>query len=116
MKLISDIIALTGWNTSMLMLLAKATFILIAALGITVAMQRAISSGSLLSARFFWCRRLRRLLRCVSRFCLRARRSRVHKLQIRSTYSRRRFVVFLNHRRVPLWLRQLRQPRFPLRL
>src|SRR6476469_2156910 len=45
MKLISDIIALPGWNTSMVMLLAKATFILIAALGITVAMQRA-SAGA----------------------------------------------------------------------
>jgi beta-lactamase regulating signal transducer with metallopeptidase domain/HEAT repeat protein len=45
MKLIADIIALPGWNTSMLMLLAKATFILIAALGITVAMQRA-SAGA----------------------------------------------------------------------
>ncbi len=45
MKLLSDIIALSGWNTSMLMLLAKATFILVAALGITVAMQRA-SAGA----------------------------------------------------------------------
>src|SRR6476620_8556176 len=45
MKLISDIIARPGWNTAMLMLLAKATFILIAALGITVAMQRA-SAGA----------------------------------------------------------------------
>jgi beta-lactamase regulating signal transducer with metallopeptidase domain/HEAT repeat protein len=45
MKLISDIIALPGWNTSMVMLLAKATLILIAALGITVAMQRA-SAGA----------------------------------------------------------------------
>ena len=45
MKLIADIIALPGWNTSMLMLLAKATLILVAALAITVAMQRA-SAGS----------------------------------------------------------------------
>lgn len=45
MKLISDIIALPGWNTSMVMLLAKATFILVAALGITVSMQRA-SAGA----------------------------------------------------------------------
>jgi hypothetical protein len=45
MKLIAEIIALPGWNTSMLLLLAKATLILIAALGITVAMQRA-SAGS----------------------------------------------------------------------
>jgi beta-lactamase regulating signal transducer with metallopeptidase domain/HEAT repeat protein len=45
MRLISDIIALPGWNTSMLMLLAKATLILVAALTITIAMQRA-SAGS----------------------------------------------------------------------
>jgi beta-lactamase regulating signal transducer with metallopeptidase domain len=45
MKLLSDIIALPGWNTSMMMLLAKATLILIAALGITVTMQRA-SAGA----------------------------------------------------------------------
>jgi beta-lactamase regulating signal transducer with metallopeptidase domain/HEAT repeat protein len=45
MRLISDIIALPGWNASMLMLLAKATLILVAALAITVAMQRA-SAGS----------------------------------------------------------------------
>ena len=41
MRLISDIIALPDWNTSMLMLLAKATLILVAALTITIAMQRA---------------------------------------------------------------------------
>lgn len=45
MTLLSDIISLAGWNASMIMLLAKATFILVAALGITVAMQRA-SAGS----------------------------------------------------------------------
>jgi beta-lactamase regulating signal transducer with metallopeptidase domain/HEAT repeat protein len=45
MKLLSEIIALPGWDSSMLLLLAKATIILIAALGITVAMQRA-SAGA----------------------------------------------------------------------
>ena len=43
--LISEIVALPGWNTPMLLLLAKATLILIAALGITVAMQRG-SAGA----------------------------------------------------------------------
>ena len=54
--LLSEIVALPGWNTPMLLLLAKATLILIAALGITLAMQRAsaaraTSSGSSRSAR-----------------------------------------------------------------
>jgi beta-lactamase regulating signal transducer with metallopeptidase domain/HEAT repeat protein len=43
--IVSDIAALPGWNTPMLLLLAKATLILIAALGITVAMQRG-SAGA----------------------------------------------------------------------
>lgn len=43
--LISEIAALPGWNTPMLLLLAKATVILVAALGITVAMQRG-SAGA----------------------------------------------------------------------
>src|SRR6476619_6023618 len=43
--IVSDIIALPGWNGPMLLLLAKATLILIAALGITVAMQRG-SAGA----------------------------------------------------------------------
>ena len=43
--LISEIAALPGWNTPMLLLLAKATLILVAALGITVAMQRG-SAGA----------------------------------------------------------------------
>ncbi|HVF40444.1 MAG TPA: M56 family metallopeptidase [Gemmatimonadaceae bacterium] len=42
---LSDLIAAPGWNLSMLMMLAKATLILVAALGITLAMQRA-SAGS----------------------------------------------------------------------
>ncbi|MBC7790732.1 MAG: HEAT repeat domain-containing protein [Anaerolineae bacterium] len=44
-NIISEIGALPVWNLSMLMLLAKATLILLAALGITLAMQRA-SAGS----------------------------------------------------------------------
>lgn len=43
--IVSDIIALPGWNAPMLLLLAKATLILVAALGITVAMQRG-SAGA----------------------------------------------------------------------
>src|SRR5687767_611129 len=43
--LVADIAALPGWNTPMLLLLAKATLILIAALGVTIAMQRA-SAGA----------------------------------------------------------------------
>ncbi|HEX6574501.1 MAG TPA: M56 family metallopeptidase [Gemmatimonadaceae bacterium] len=43
--ILSDIAALPGWNTPMLLFLAKATLILIAALGITVAMQRG-SAGA----------------------------------------------------------------------
>lgn len=43
--IVSDIIALPGWNTPMLLLLAKATLILVAALGLTVAMQRG-SAGA----------------------------------------------------------------------
>ncbi|MEO8575317.1 MAG: M56 family metallopeptidase [Gemmatimonadales bacterium] len=43
--LISDIVALPGWNTPMLLLLAKTTLILVAALGITIAMQRG-SAGA----------------------------------------------------------------------
>jgi beta-lactamase regulating signal transducer with metallopeptidase domain/HEAT repeat protein len=43
--IVSDIAALPGWNGPMLLLLAKATLILIAALGITVAMQRG-SAGA----------------------------------------------------------------------
>ena len=43
--IVSDIIALPGWNAPMLLLLAKATLILIAALGITIAMQRG-SAGA----------------------------------------------------------------------
>jgi len=43
--IVSDIIALPGWNGPMLLLLAKATLILVAALGITVAMQRG-SAGA----------------------------------------------------------------------
>jgi len=41
----SDFIAAAGWNASMLILLAKATLILLTALGITMAMQRA-SAGA----------------------------------------------------------------------
>ena len=44
-SIVSDIAALPGWNGPMLLLLAKATLILIAALGITVAMQRG-SAGA----------------------------------------------------------------------
>ena len=44
-SILSDIAALPGWNTPMLLFLAKATFILIAALGITIAMQRG-SAGA----------------------------------------------------------------------
>ena len=43
--IVSDIFALPGWNGPMLLLLAKATLILVAALGITVAMQRG-SAGA----------------------------------------------------------------------
>lgn len=43
--IVSEIVALPGWNGPMLLLLAKATVILIAALGITIAMQRA-SAGA----------------------------------------------------------------------
>jgi beta-lactamase regulating signal transducer with metallopeptidase domain len=43
--IVSDIAALPGWNGPMLLLLAKATLILVAALGITVAMQRG-SAGA----------------------------------------------------------------------
>lgn len=43
--IVSDIVALQGWNLSLLLLLTKATVILIAALGITLAMQRA-SAGA----------------------------------------------------------------------
>jgi hypothetical protein len=43
--ILSQIAALPGWNTPMLLFLAKATLILIAALGITVAMQRG-SAGA----------------------------------------------------------------------
>jgi beta-lactamase regulating signal transducer with metallopeptidase domain len=43
--ILSQIAALPGWNTPMLLFLAKATVILIAALGITVAMQRG-SAGA----------------------------------------------------------------------
>jgi beta-lactamase regulating signal transducer with metallopeptidase domain/HEAT repeat protein len=43
--IVSDIAALPGWNGPMLLLLAKATLILIAALGITVAMSRG-SAGA----------------------------------------------------------------------
>ena len=43
--IVSDIVALPGWNGPMLLLLAKATLILVAALGITVAMQRG-SAGA----------------------------------------------------------------------
>ncbi|MBA2706213.1 MAG: hypothetical protein H0U59_00210 [Gemmatimonadaceae bacterium] len=41
----SDFIAAAGWNASMLILLAKATLILLTALGITMAMQRT-SAGA----------------------------------------------------------------------
>jgi beta-lactamase regulating signal transducer with metallopeptidase domain/HEAT repeat protein len=44
-SILSDIAALPGWNTPMLLFLAKATFILVAALGITIAMQRG-SAGA----------------------------------------------------------------------
>jgi beta-lactamase regulating signal transducer with metallopeptidase domain/HEAT repeat protein len=44
-NLLSEIIALPGWNTSMLMLLAKATVILVAAIGITMIMKRG-SAGA----------------------------------------------------------------------
>src|SRR4026208_1733052 len=44
-SILSDIAALPGWNTPMLLFLAKATFILIAALIITIAMQRG-SAGA----------------------------------------------------------------------
>ncbi|HEX2722541.1 MAG TPA: M56 family metallopeptidase [Gemmatimonadaceae bacterium] len=43
--LISDIAALPGWNAPMLLLVGKATVILLAALGITIAMQRS-SAGA----------------------------------------------------------------------
>ena len=43
--IVSDIVALPGWNAPMLLLLAKATLILIAALGLTIAMQRG-SAGA----------------------------------------------------------------------
>jgi hypothetical protein len=43
--ILSEIIAQTGGGTPMMMLLAKATIILVAALGITLAMQRA-SAGA----------------------------------------------------------------------
>jgi len=43
--LVSTITALPGWNLSMLVLLAKATLILVAALGTTLAMQR-FSAGA----------------------------------------------------------------------
>lgn len=43
--ILSQIAALPGWNTPMLLFLAKATLILIAALGITIAMQRG-SAGA----------------------------------------------------------------------
>ena len=43
--IVSDIIALPGWNGPMLLLLAKATLILVAALGLTIAMQRG-SAGA----------------------------------------------------------------------
>jgi beta-lactamase regulating signal transducer with metallopeptidase domain/HEAT repeat protein len=39
-SIVTEIAALPGWNAPMLLLLAKATLILIAALGMTVAMQR----------------------------------------------------------------------------
>ena len=41
----SELGALPGWNLSLLLLLAKATIILIAALGITLAMQRASATA-----------------------------------------------------------------------
>ena len=44
-SIVSDIIALPGWNGPMMLFLAKATLILIAALGMTVAMQRG-SAGA----------------------------------------------------------------------
>jgi beta-lactamase regulating signal transducer with metallopeptidase domain/HEAT repeat protein len=44
-SILSDIAALPGWNTPMLLFLAKATFILIAALVVTIAMQRG-SAGA----------------------------------------------------------------------
>ncbi|HZI99675.1 MAG TPA: HEAT repeat domain-containing protein [Gemmatimonadaceae bacterium] len=43
--IVSEIVALPGWNGPMLLLLAKATLILVAALGITIAMQRG-SAGA----------------------------------------------------------------------
>jgi beta-lactamase regulating signal transducer with metallopeptidase domain len=43
--IVSEIVALPGWNAPMLLLLAKATLILVAALGITIAMQRG-SAGA----------------------------------------------------------------------
>lgn len=43
--LISEIVALPGWNTPMLLLLAKTTLILIAALVVTISMQRG-SAGA----------------------------------------------------------------------
>jgi len=43
--LLSDIVALPGWNAPMLLLLAKATVLLLSALGITIAMQRG-SAGA----------------------------------------------------------------------
>lgn len=44
-NLVAGVAALPGWNLSLLMLLTKATIILIAALGITLSMQRA-SAGA----------------------------------------------------------------------
>jgi len=44
-SIISEIVALPGWNGPMLLLLAKATLILVAALGMTIAMQRG-SAGA----------------------------------------------------------------------
>ena len=44
-SIIAGIAGLPGWNVSLLLLLAKATIILIAALGITISMQRA-SAGA----------------------------------------------------------------------
>jgi beta-lactamase regulating signal transducer with metallopeptidase domain/HEAT repeat protein len=44
-SLVSDIVALPGWNTPMLLLLAKTTLILLCALAITVAMYRS-SAGA----------------------------------------------------------------------
>ncbi len=44
-SIIADVARLPGWNVSLLLLLAKATIILLAALGITISMQRA-SAGA----------------------------------------------------------------------